>query len=68
MHIRTFGICQLAVPRKPFKIKMEAKKQYDYMIKIVVNGEDGVGKSSTIVRMARDEFQDGHMGQLIHAL
>ena len=35
---------------------MEAQKQYDYLLRIVTVGESGVGKSSIVTRMAKDEF------------
>ena len=43
---------------------MEVKKQYDYLFKIVTNGESGVGKSSTVLRMAKNEFSDQWMSTI----
>jgi len=40
--------------------KIDAYDQYDYLIKIVLIGDSGVGKSSVLLRYADDVFSDSY--------
>lgn len=37
---------------------MSAKEEFDYMLKVVIVGDPGVGKSSLVVRFCDDKFSD----------
>ena len=36
-------------------------KEYDYLFKLVIIGNSGVGKSSLLLRFADDEFNDSYL-------
>ena len=36
----------------------DTQKEYDYMFKLVIVGDSGVGKSSILIRFTDDQFAD----------
>jgi Ras-related protein Rab-1A len=36
-------------------------KEYDYLFKLVIIGNSGVGKSSLLLRFADDQFNDSYL-------
>ena len=37
---------------------MQEKEEYDYLFKILLIGDSGVGKSSILLRFTEDEFEE----------
>ena len=43
---------------------MSVKRDYDYLFKLVLIGDSGVGKSSLLMRFADDDFQESYLSTI----
>jgi GTPase SAR1 family protein len=50
---------------QPREVAKQSNSQcYDYLLKLVLVGESGVGKSSLLLRYAEDQFNDFFIGTI----
>ena len=42
----------------------DAKDKYDYMIKLIIIGDSGVGKTNILTRFCEDIFKDTHVATI----
>jgi GTPase SAR1 family protein len=53
------------------KFRMAAKGAFDYLIKLIIIGDSGVGKTCFLLRFADDNFTSSHIstiGKLLNLL
>ncbi len=45
-------------------IEMEGKEKYDFMVKVIVIGDSGIGKTNLITRFCENAFKDSYVATI----